>query len=381
MGVLSTMPTTKCRVCNGPFFTDPILVYENMPRAAQYLPSRDNLDEDKGITLNICQCSQCGLVQLTNDPVPYYKDVIRAVGVSDKMRNFRKKQFSEWMEKYHLEGAKILEIGCGCGEYMEIMKECGADVFGIENSVDSVSVANNKGLNASPSYIDENFHAGGSSKFDAFFILNFLEHMPSPNTMFQGLRKILKSGGIGLIEVPNFDMNIRNNLFSEFISDHLFYFTQDSLSTLVKLNGFEVLDIREVWHGYMVSLVVKMREPLELSAFHGCEMKLVEDLTNYLSKYKNVAVWGAGHQALTVFSMADLKGKVKYVVDSALFKQGHYTPVTHLPIVPPEELRNNPVDAVIVMAGGYTDSVVTKIRNMKLDVSIAVLDNYRVKES
>jgi 2-polyprenyl-3-methyl-5-hydroxy-6-metoxy-1,4-benzoquinol methylase len=372
-------------VCSGKFFDKPIVVYKNMPKAAQYLPSFEEIPLDNGVTLEICQCSQCGLVQLSNDPVPYYKEVIRAVGISDKMRNFRKKQFSEWLEKYHLEGSNILEVGCGHGEYLEIMKECGTHAFGFESSFESVVECKNKGLDVVQTYIDKDFQTNDNisseKRFDAFFILNFLEHMPDPNSMFIGVKKVLKSGGIGLLEVPNFDMNIRNNLFSEFVTDHLFYFTQDSLSTLVKLNGFEILSTEEVWHGYMISMVIKAREELELSSFRGCEMRLVDDLTEYLNKHKRVAIWGAGHQALTVFSMADLSNRITYVVDSAPFKQGKYTPVTHLPIVAPSKILEDPVDAIIVMAGGYTDSVVTKIRNMNIPIKIAILDNYRVKEA
>ena len=65
----------------------------------------------------------------------------------------------------------------------------------------------------------------------------------------------------------------------------------------------------------------------------------------------------AGHQALAVMALTELKDKIKYVVDSAPFKQGKYTPATHIPIVSPDTLSSNPVDAVIVMTGSYSDEV------------------------
>ena len=75
-----------------------------------------------------------------------------------------------------------------------------------------------------------------------------------------------------------------------------------------------------------------------------------------------VAVWGAGHQALATMALLNLGGKIKYVVDSAPFKQGKFTPATHLPIVPPSALSLQPVSAVIVMAAGYSDEVVKIIQ-------------------
>jgi hypothetical protein len=50
------------------------------------------------------------------------------------------------------------------------------------------------------------------------------------------------------------------------------------------------------------------------------------------------------------------------VVDSAPFKQGRYTPSTHIPIVAPDTLATDPVAAILVMAAAYSDEVATIIR-------------------
>ena len=72
--------------------------------------------------------------------------------------------------------------------------------------------------------------------------------------------------------------------------------------------------------------------------------------------------------------------KVEYVVDSATFKQGKYTPATHVPIVSPDKLDSDPVDAVIVMAAGYSDEV-AKIIRQKYDrnISVSILRNFRLE--
>ena len=72
-------------------------------------------------------------------------------------------------------------------------------------------------------------------------------------------------------------------------------------------------------------------------------------------------------------SLFELGDKIKYVVDSAPFKQGKFTPVTHIPIVPPEKLNTEPVDAIMVMAGSYSNEVVKTIRekyNKEIKISI-----------
>ena len=87
-----------CRVCHNRL--KHLLTYENMPKAAQNFPDKDSLHKDKGIDLEVCQCTGCGLVQLSNEPVSYYKDVIRAAAFSEEMKVFRLTQFDNFIKKY-----------------------------------------------------------------------------------------------------------------------------------------------------------------------------------------------------------------------------------------------------------------------------------------
>jgi SAM-dependent methyltransferase len=358
------MPTTNCRVCGHHLFEEPLLRFENMPRAAQFLPDAKSLEKDKGIDLEVCQCSGCGLVQLSNDPVPYYRDVVRAAAFSDEMRDFRLMQFEGFTRTYSLEEKKIVEIGCGRGEYLSLMQQCGADAYGLEHSEESAAWCARNGLRVSAGFVDSSNSRINHAPFDAFYILNFLEHLPDPNSTLRGVYNNLTDGAIGLVEVPNFEMMLRNRLSSEFTIDHLLYFTKETLATTLGLNGFEIIACNEVWHEYITSAVVRKRNRLDLSLFREYQARLRDEIGKYIGRFgdKKVAIWGAGHQALAVISLLGLADKIRYVVDSAAFKQNKYTPATHLRIVSPDALDSNPVDAVIVMAASYSDEVAGIIR-------------------
>ena len=56
---------TNCHLCGGELFPEYILQLKGMPKAAQYYPLKEDFGEDRGTTLNIYQCSSCGLVQLS----------------------------------------------------------------------------------------------------------------------------------------------------------------------------------------------------------------------------------------------------------------------------------------------------------------------------
>lgn len=376
------MAVNKCRVCNQSFFEKPLLGYKNMPKAAQYLPDAASLESDKGVDLEVCQCSGCGLVQLSNDPVPYYKEVIRAASISKEMNEFRKEQFCRFVQTYSLRGKKIIEIGCGRGEYLSIMQQTGADAYGLEQLAESVNHCIKNGLNVSKGFVRRSSTLKGAP-FDAFFILNFLEHLPDPNSTLRGICNNLNNGAVGLIEVPNFYMILRKNLFSEFIGDHLFYFTRETLSSTLMQNGFEIIECNEVWHDYIISAVVRKRGIQDLSQFHESQTRLKNEINEYIHRFDNkkVAIWGAGHQALAIISLINLAERIKYVVDSAPFKQGKYTPATHIPIVSPDALNSDPVDAVIIMAASYSDEVARIIREKYCKtINVAILRDRRLEE-
>ncbi|HSR10915.1 MAG TPA: methyltransferase domain-containing protein, partial [Thermodesulfobacteriota bacterium] len=364
----------RCRVCAGPFFPEPLLQYRNMPAAAQFLPQAGCLERDRGVDLVLFQCSGCGLVQLGGAPVHYYREVVRAAGISDEMKESRRKQFRGFLEEHGLRGKKVIEIGCGRGEYLAIIKECGTDAYGLEDSEASVAHCVRAGLQASRGFLERRDDEISGAPFDAFAMLNFLEHLPEPNETLRAIHKNLAGGGVGIVEVPNFEMVLRKNLFSEFIGDHLLYFTKETFRTALALNGFETLDCSETWHDYILSARVRRKEKLDVSGFHSRQGSITREIERYLGRFPagKVAVWGAGHQALAVLSLAGLGGKIRYVVDSAPFKQGRYTPATHIPIVSPETLKTDAVDAVIVMAASYSDEVAGILRrefNPGMDVS------------
>lgn len=349
----------RCRVCDGKLYKEPLIKYQNMPRIAQYLPDKDTVKDDTGTDIEVYQCKFCGLIQLNSEPVPYYKQVIRSSGFSEEMKNYRQKQFKEFVNNYSIKDKKIVEIGCGNGEYLSIMQQFCTNSYGIEYSDNSVKRCKESGLKVTKDFIGTESYKLKEAPFDAFFMMNFLEHLPEPNIVLRGIYNNLTDDAVGLIEVPNFNMILDKKIFADFSTEHLFYFTKDPLSNTLRINGFDVIIINVIWYENIISAVVKKKKRVLIDDFINQKELLKYNVESYLSRFgsKNVAIWGAGHQSLATIALLDLKHKIKYVVDSATFKQGKLTPATHLPIVAPEKLISEPVDAVIIIASSYSDEV------------------------
>ena len=375
------MNNRYCRICGRELFPEILLELKNMPAAAQNFPTAESLADDQGIDLELRQCSCCGVVQLTNPPVPYFRDVIRAAGCSPEMHAFRLKQFSEWIKEFQLEDKKILEVGCGKGEYLEIMREAGGKVYGTEHLDESVNVCREHGLEVEQIYFEHGDEKLENGPFGGFFILNWLEHIPDLHTFLRGIRNNLTPDAAGLIEVPNFDMMLKKGLSAEFTADHLYYFTEETFRVTLESCGFQVLSCRPVWHDYILSANVRRKQPLDTSLFRQKQQTLVQEINAFAGRYGKTAVWGAGHQALAVMAMAELDKKICYVVDSAPFKQGKFTHATHLPIVPPDKLKTDPPDAVLVMCAGFSDEVARILREQYVPaIRIGILREDHVEE-
>ena len=219
--------THKCRVCEGSFFPKPLLQYEGSPKSAQGF--LNNLSEtDEVVNLTIYQCTKCGLVQHDLEPVSYYKEVIRAVAFSPEMGKFRLTQLGDWISRNHLQNKNILEVGCGKGGYIDLLQKSGStQTMGLEFSQNNVASALNSGLIVKQGYLDSEFEVPSNFEFDAFAIFSFLEHWPNPNESLNLLHSLLREGAVGLVEVPNFELILSKGLYSEFTTDHIFYFDKE----------------------------------------------------------------------------------------------------------------------------------------------------------
>jgi SAM-dependent methyltransferase len=361
----------------------PLLQLNGMPGSAQAFPEKEMLAKDHAEDLAIHQCSGCGLVQLSRKPVAYYRKVIRASAYSPAMGEFRRHQFYDWITRFNLENTRVLEVGCGRGEYLTLLRQAGADASGIEWSLGNLKACRAAGLTAHRAFPTRSGQILSKTPFAAFACFNFMEHWPDPIGSLAAICDNLQTDGIGLIEVPNFDMILDKALYSEFISDHLSYFTLDTLRFTLQMAGFEILETRTIWQDYILSAVIRKRQTLDISRLTSQQIRMQEQLKTFVANFpsRQVAVWGAGHQALAAIALAGIAPQIRYVIDSAPFKQGKFTPATHLPIVAPRQLNEDPVSAVIIMAAAYSDEVARQVRTQcpaTLTVSILRDDHLEI---
>ena len=385
---------SKCKICFGILFFKPILKLKRMPKAAQFFPTKNEFKKDKGINLNIYQCSKCGMTQLNSAPVKYYKSAITAASISKKNEKIRLDEIKNILTKFKLRKIKIIEIGCGEGAMLDIFKKVGAYSFGLEWNSNSAEHGKNNGRKIIKGFI-ENMEKIPYGPFDMFVCYNFLEHLPNPNNAIKNIYDNIKDNALGIVTVPNLNYLLKTNCFYEFVPDHLLYFKKDHIKYLFKKNSFEILKCTLINNDNDIQIIIKKKinnknfqiiknnfKKLSLYKRYEKVNNLIKNLKSIVAEYRNnnkkIAVWGAGHRTLALLSLSNLH-EIEYVVDSAKFKQGKFTPILHKKIVHPNFLKNKKVDLLIIMVPGiYPDEVVKYVLNMKLEMDIIKLKDNKI---
>lgn len=371
---------TGCILCGEPLKMRKLMEFEGMPASAQDIPDEEEVKEDKGITLRLHQCETCGLVQFDCTPVGYYRDVIRSGGYSTTMVNLRTGQYRHLIDTYCLEGKKFLEVGCGRGEFLKVLTGFPVEAYGVEHRQELVDIAAAEGLKVVKGFAEEeDTILGEHGPYDVFLSFNFLEHQPRPGVMLDCIRNNLTDGGMGLITVPSLEYILKYNGYYELLRDHIAYYTFDTLRYLMESHGFAVLE-EEIVNRDTLSVIVKKvenggtavfrpgkAEPVDVSGLTATYADIRGQMETLCSRLKaegrSLAVWGASHQGFTLAATTALKEYASYIIDSAPFKQGRFAPASHLPIVAPDYWHQDPADAILIAAPGYTEEIADSIRS------------------
>jgi len=370
---MSSIP--KCRLCAKDISNPPLINLAPFPKAAQFFPTPEEFATDHGIDLDVYQCDGCGLTQLAIEPVDYYKEVITAASLSEKARTARLAEMKSFVEEFDLTGKQAIEIGCAKGDMLDIITDAGLKATGLEFSKTSVEHASDKGRHVVCGYIND---FTPTQKFDVFFSFNYLEHQPSPVDFVRSITRITTDDAIGYVTVPNLNYLLDSKCLYEFVADHLVYFTQQTLKLAFENNGFDVIRCMLINNDNDILAIVKKRPLLNIKDYVTEVDRLKSDLNVLIDRYvengQQIAVWGAGHRTLALLAISKID-KISCIVDSALFKQGCYSPVTFNKIISPQKFEESDIDAVIIMVPGiYPQEVLKTVRNFNRPVTAYMLE-------
>jgi 2-polyprenyl-3-methyl-5-hydroxy-6-metoxy-1,4-benzoquinol methylase len=370
---------TQCRLCSSKSLNS-VVNLSGFPLAAQFfLADPLKSDSDIPVTLSVVHCLACGLVQLANPPVDYYRDVITAAALSPKSKEQLLDEWAPIISKYALQGKKCLEVGAGKGDFLPVLDSLNVAAEGIEHSTENIEACRVKLLNVKQGYLLEDRSV---ERYSLVVSNNYLEHQPETGLFLKKLVSLLSDEGILYLSVPNLDYLLEKSCLYEFVADHLVYFTQKTLRLACEINSLDVIEQYTKNNGNDLVVIAKKRIALNVSE----DLVFVKEISDSLKcvvsqakkKNKKIAVWGAGHRALALMAISDLS-EIDVVVDSATFKQGKYTPLLHKKIISPDELLRSGCNLLIVMLpGNFAKQIESFIMDNKLDCEVIVFEDKKL---
>jgi SAM-dependent methyltransferase len=204
------------------------------------------------------KCDDCGFIFLNPRPEKeYFKSLYDPLS-QYSYKVLDKKYIdseNEFVTAYHaqlenieklIDKGKLLEIGSALGYFLEAARQRGWEPFGVELSQGGSEYCRQKfGIDI---FCGEIQDAGFSpDSFNCVVTIHTLEHVYDPNAFVQECRKVLKIGGVFVIEIPY----VKDNEHPEsmdILKDlpaHLSFFTTATLSKLLESSGFILLDIQK----------------------------------------------------------------------------------------------------------------------------------------
>ena len=134
--------------------------------------------------------------------------------------------------------AKLLDVGCGHGFFLQLAKTSGFAVKGVDISRDCVSYAQQiYGLDVFCGQIQEADIP--SASFDVVTCYEVLEHVLSPKGLLTEIRRVLCLGGLLCIAVPNVESYAARHNPNWWHEYHLFHFSRQTLPRYLEETGFE----------------------------------------------------------------------------------------------------------------------------------------------
>jgi SAM-dependent methyltransferase len=383
------MSTHTCIVCGTPsevvFFE-----LENFPVFCNVLySSREEALQAKRADIRLVHCHHCGHIWNGDfDPkrVEYAPNYENSLHYSRRFQEYIRELTGRLIEDYSLRGKRIIEVGCGQGDFLLTLCE----------------KAGNSGLGFDPSYRGE----GAGVNSDVRFIRDFysskyvsedadliccrqvLEHFEQPGDFLKELRQVIgnRTDTVVFFEVPNVLWTLRDLGIWDIIYEHVSFFNPHSLKFLFEFCGFRVLNIGESFGGQFLCIEAQPLGSAPVAQNNTTELQQLEEMirsfahryrarisewTHQLSdmsnRQKTIVLWGAGSKGISFLNIMNDYIRCDYITDINPRKHHMFVAGSGQEIVDPGFLKEFDPDVVIIMNRLYQEEIEETLQEMEIN--------------
>lgn len=374
----------------------PFYEVKNVPaHSVLLMPAREvALNYPQGdLVLGFCQ--DCGFISnLAFDPGQheYSSRYEETQGFSSTFNAFHRRLAIYLIDRYDLHNKTVIEIGCGKGEFLNLLCELGQN-HGVGFDPAYVSERNQSPAKDRIAFIKD-FYSEKYSAYKGDFVCckMTLEHVQPVADFVRTIRRTLgdQTGTIVFFQVPNALRILWELAFWDIYYEHCSYFSMGSLAHLFRKGGFDVLNLWQDYDDQYVMIEARPRtgpakarlsaekdlEELTAAAAYfaeNCQTKIEkwkQDLQTLKRGGRRVVLWGGGSKAVAFLTTLGIQDEIGYAVDINPHKHGTYLAGTGQEIVVPSFLKEYQPDTIIVMNAIYCNEIQQELAGMGLSPEI-----------
>ena len=375
---------SQCRSC-GTTLEHTFVDLGMSPLANSYLRPEQLNCKEAFYPLHAYVCAKCFLVQLEQFSTPYdiFSDYAYFSSFSDSWLAHAKAYVDMIVDRFRLDGnSKVVEIASNDGYLLKNFVSRGIPVLGVEPAANVAEEAIRQGVHTKVAFFGEktavDLRADGWSA-DLIIGNNVLAHVPDLNDFVEGLKVLLKPGGLVTMEFPHLLQLMEQNQFDTIYHEHFSYFSFHAVEQVFARHGMRLFDVEELpTHGGSLRIYachdqdvskpignrargLKSREETagfcRLSHYlsfgpqvESTKRKLLSFLISAKQEGKQVVGYGAPAKGNTLLNYCGVRTDfIDYTVDRSPHKQGHFLPGVRIPIHPPERIRQTRPDYVLIL--------------------------------
>ncbi len=357
----------KCRVCgNNTEFREKLVGCEKDVTTVYDKPLMSSL-----VDIDVYICNSCNHYQINNIiPPKYYKNYQLVVnsdndGIcgnhTEPMLNIYDEKFLK-LKEYAKDTSLVMDVGCGDGTLLVRLLKHFDKATGIEPSkkqAQQISKLKNERITVINDFFKPGVCPGNS--IPALICVYVLEHLEEPVKFVESVYSALKWGGVAYIEVPNGQKIFGDLQYYDIFSEHINYFTAQSMLNLLSSVGFEVIEINEDFNGQNLAVYVRKAYPLRF--FNDKIKKDKETLLGKINMYETVSIWGAGCKSKALIKLISGNSRIKYIFDSNATIHNKYLANSDIKIAAPNTETVNENELIVVFAINFKNEIIDSLRN------------------
>ncbi len=158
---------------------------------------------------------------------------------------------------------KVLDIGCAGGAFLLAAENLGLEAVGIEPNRWMCDYARTEHqVDARPGVLAD--HHFPDATFDLITLWDVIEHVPSPSAELKEIHRILKPGGVLVVNYPDYrslPARLLGRKWPFWLSVHLTYYTPSTITKHLKESGFTVETITPHWQTLELGYILQRMTP------------------------------------------------------------------------------------------------------------------------